>query len=440
MMKNLKTHNNAIALLPFLAFIFTFLGAGIYLNDFYALPSPIAVLVGIIVAFLLFKFPLTEKVSILIEGCGNSQIVTMCLIYLFSGAFATVTKSMGAVDAVVNLGIHYIDAEYFPLGIFLIAAFLSTATGTSVGSIVALGPIAISLAEKSGASMPLIAGSLLGGSMLGDNLSIISDTTIAATQSLGCEMRDKFRTNIFIAFPAALITVILLFYLGLNAEVSSVPIENSGFNLIAIVPYLMVIVLAVVGLNVFATLLIGILVAGIIGFIGNNFNLLQFTQKIYEGFLSMTDIFLLSMLTGGLAHMVQKAGGIDYVLKKIKSNIKNRKSAQMGIGSLVGLTNLAIANNTVSIVITGKIAKEINDDYGLNARKTATILDIFSCVVQGLLPYGAQVLLILSFAGGKLTLTDLLLNAWYNYILLIVTIFAIYSNAWDRRFNKFSKE
>lgn len=439
-MKHLiKTKGSIVALLPFFVFIFTFLGAGILLNDFYALPSPIAVTFGIITAFLLFRESIEAKVDTLIKGCGNNQIITMCLIYLLSGAFAVVTQAMGAVDAVVNLGISTIDTEYFPLGIFLIASFLSTATGTSVGSIVALGPIAISLADKSGASMPLIAGSLLGGSMLGDNLSIISDTTIAATQSLGCEMRDKFKVNLFIALPASIITILLLFYLGINSEISQVTIEKESYELITIVPYILVIGLAVSGLNVFITLLIGILVAGIIGFFQNDFTVLGFLQKNYEGFLSMTDIFLLSMLTGGLAALVEKAGGIDYVLQKIKSKIKSKKSAQMGIGTLVSFTNVAIANNTVSIVITGAIAKEISDEYELSPKKTAAILDIFSCIVQGILPYGAQVLLILNFAKGRLDVIDLIANAWYIYILLIFTLIAIYSKTWNKRIDKFLK-
>jgi Na+/H+ antiporter NhaC len=440
MMKHLiKTKGSIVALLPFFVFIFTFLGVGILLNDFYALPSPIAVTFGIITAFLLFRESIEAKVDTLIKGCGNNQIITMCLIYLLSGAFAVVTQAMGAVDTVVNLGISTIDTEYFPLGIFLIASFLSTATGTSVGSIVALGPIAISLADKSGASMPLIAGSLLGGSMLGDNLSIISDTTIAATQSLGCEMRDKFKVNLFIALPASIITILLLFYLGINSEISQVTIEKESYELITIVPYILVIGLAVSGLNVFITLLIGILVAGIIGFFQNDFTVLSFLQKNYEGFLSMTDIFLLSMLTGGLAALVEKAGGIDYVLQKIKSKIKSKKSAQMGIGTLVSFTNVAIANNTVSIVITGAIAKEISDEYELSPKKTAAILDIFSCIVQGILPYGAQVLLILNFAKGRLDVIDLIANAWYIYILLIFTLIAIYSKTWNKRIDKFLK-
>lgn len=434
-----KEKGNAFALIPLFVFIFTFLGAGIILNDFYAFPSPVAVLVGIIAAFLLFKSSTEDKVETLIVGCGESKIMTMCLIYLLAGAFAVVSKAMGGVDAVVNLGINTIDVAYFPLGIFLIASFLSTATGTSVGAIVAIGPIAVALADKSGASLPLISGALLGGSMLGDNLSMISDTTIAATQSLGCDLKDKFKINLFIAFPAAVFTILVFFYLGLNSDIVTVAIAKNDSSWIAIVPYILVIVLAVVGVNVFSTLLIGTLLAGIIGYFSGSFTLMEFTQKIYEGFTSMTDIFLLSMLTGGLAAMVDKAGGITYLLVQIKKRIKSKKSAQAGIGAIVGFANLAIANNTVSIVITGPIAKEINDEYNLNPKKTAAILDIFSCIIQGILPYGAQVLLILSYANGKLDFFDLISNAWYHLFLLVFTLVAIYSSFWDKWTKRFFK-
>lgn len=427
-----KDKGNAFALIPLFIFIFTFLGAGIILKDFYAFPSPVAVLVGIIAAFLLFKSSTDDKVATLIAGCGESKIMTMCLIYLLAGAFAVVSKAMGGVDAVVNLGINTIDVAYFPLGIFLIASFLSTATGTSVGAIVAIGPIAVALADKSGASLPLISGALLGGSMLGDNLSMISDTTIAATQSLGCDLKDKFKINLFIAFPAAILTILIFFYLGLNSDIVTVAIEKNDFSWVAIVPYILVIVLAVVGVNVFSTLLIGTLLAGVIGYFSGSFTFMEFIQKIYEGFTSMTDIFLLSMLTGGLAAMVDKAGGITYLLVQIKKRIKSKKSAQAGIGALVGFANLAIANNTVSIVITGPIAKEINDEYHLNPKKTAAILDIFSCIIQGVLPYGAQILLILNYANGKLDFFDLISNAWYHLFLLLFTLVAIYGSFWDK--------
>lgn len=439
MMKKSKTKGNALALVPLFVFISTFLGAGILTGDFYAFPSPVAVILGIIAAFLLFKPSVTKKVDTLIAGCGDSKIMTMCLIYLLAGAFASVTKAMGGVESVVNLGINHINVEYFPLGIFLIASFLSTATGTSVGAIVALGPIAVSLADKSGASLPLIGGSLLGGAMLGDNLSIISDTTIAVTQSLGCEMKDKFKVNLFIALPAALITIILLLFFGFNSEITTIVIEKGNYEWLNIVPYVLVIGLAVAGLNVFITLLTGIVVAGIIGLAGNDFAVLEFTKIVYEGFVSMTDIFLLSLLTGGLAALVAQAGGITYILRTIKSRIKSRRSAQMGIGVLVSFVDLAIANNTVAIVITGSIAREINDEYHLSSRKTAAIMDIFACVVQGILPYGAQVLLLLNFAGGKLGFLDLISNAWYVLFLSLFALVAIYSTFWDRLTNKIFK-
>ena len=427
-----RQKGNAFALIPLLIFIFTFLGAGIFLNDFYAFPSPIAVLIGIISAFILFKSTTDEKVNTLIAGCGESKIMTMCIIYLLAGAFAVVSKAMGGVDAVVNLGISTIDVAYFPVGIFLIAAFLSTATGTSVGAIVAIGPIAVSLADKSGASLPLISGALLGGSMLGDNLSMISDTTIAATQSLGCNLKDKFKVNLFIALPAAIVTIAIFYYLGLNSDIVNVAMIKNDYSWFAIVPYLLVIILAVVGVNVFYTLILGIIASGLIGFWNNAFTFMEFIQKNYEGFTSMTDIFLLSMLTGGLAALVDKAGGINFLLYQIRKQIKSKKSAQTGIGILVGLTNLAIANNTVSIVITGTIAKEIIDEYELSSKKAATILDIFSCVIQGILPYGAQILLILSFANGKLIFIDILANAWYHLFLMVFTILAIYNSFWDK--------
>lgn len=435
-MKSKNKKGSFFALVPLLVFILTFLGSGILFEDFYALPSSIAVLLGIITAFLLFKAPTDEKVSQLISGCGDSKIITMCLIYLLAGAFATVSTATGGVDAVVNLGIENCNVSYFPLGIFLIAAFLSTASGTSVGAIVALGPIAVSLADKSGSSLALIGGSLLGGAMFGDNLSMISDTTIAATQSLQCKMKDKFKVNVFIAIPAALVTVLVLIFLTSGGE--QVALKAEDYNLVAILPYILVIVLALIGINVFYTLLLGTLSAGIIGFILGDFTFLTFSKTIYQGFTSMTDIFLLSMLTGGLAALVEKAGGITFLMHQIKKRIKSKKSAQMGIGTLVGLVNIAIANNTVSIVVTGGIAKEINDDFELNPKKTATILDIFSCIFQGLLPYGAQVLLIISFSNGQLTWFDLLFNSWYYLFLLLATVLAIYSDFWDRLISRYS--
>ncbi|MFL1895186.1 Na+/H+ antiporter NhaC family protein [Aquimarina sp. 2-A2] len=425
MTQSVSQSGNFKALLPLFVFVFTFLGVGIYQNDFYALPSPIAVCLGIIVAFFLFKQSIDTKVAAFLKGCGDSKIMTMCIIYLLAGAFATVTKATGSVDDIVNMGLNYIAIEYIYLGVFIIASFLSISTGTSVGAIVALAPIVVGIADKSGVSLPILCGSLLGGSMFGDNLSVISDTTIAATQSLGCKMSDKFKENIKIALPAAIITITILFFKGLSVNTTSV-ITGESYSFIKIIPYLVVILLSVIGINVFVVLLLGIVITGLIGLVYQDFTILEFTKISYQGFTSMTEIFLLSMLTGGLAALVTLNGGITYILEKVDSFIKNKRTAQFGIATLVGTVNSAIANNTVSIIITGPIAKKINDEYCLDNKQTASILDIFACIVQGLLPYGAQVLMILSFAKGSIDYIDLIANTWYLLLLFVFTISWIY--------------
>lgn len=413
------------ALIPLFVFVFTFLGVGIYQNDFYALPAPVAVIAGIIVAFLMFKQTINSKIETLLKGCGDDKILTMCLIYLLAGAFATITKATGSVDAIVNLGLDFIAIQYIYFGVFIIAAFLSVSTGTSVGAIVALAPIVIGFADKSSAELAMLCGALLGGSMFGDNLSVISDTTIAATQSLGCKMSDKFKQNIKIALPAALFTIVILIIQGLGLETNVEDTTVYSYSIIKILPYLLVIILSIIGINVFVTLLLGVIASGFLGIIYGDFTLIESTKLAYTGFTSMTEIFLLSLLTGGLAALVSKNGGIDYILINIKKLIKNKKTAQLGIASLVGTINMAIANNTVSIIIAGPIAKTINDEYGLDNKKTASILDIFACIVQGVLPYGAQVLMILSFSKGKMDYFDLVSNTWYLLLLFIYTILFI---------------
>ncbi|RLJ67206.1 Na+/H+ antiporter NhaC [Lacinutrix venerupis] len=413
------------ALIPLFVFVFTFLGVGIYQNDFYALPAPIAVIAGIIVAFLMFRQSINSKIETLLKGCGDDKILTMCLIYLLAGAFATITKATGSVDAIVNLGLDFIAIQYIYFGVFVIAAFLSVSTGTSVGAIVALAPIVIGFADKSSVDLAILCGALLGGSMFGDNLSVISDTTIAATQSLGCKMSDKFKQNIKIALPAALFTIAILIIQGLGLETNVEDTTVYSYSVIKILPYLLVIILSIIGINVFVTLLLGVIAGGLLGIVYGDFTLIESTKIAYTGFTSMTEIFLLSLLTGGLAALVSKNGGIDYILNNIKKLIKNKTSAQLGIASLVGAINMAIANNTVSIIIAGPIAKTINDEYGLDNKKTASILDIFACIVQGILPYGAQVLMILSFSNGKIDYLDLVSNTWYLLLLFIYTILFI---------------
>lgn len=419
-------HSSAMALLPFLVFIVVFLGSGIALDNFYALPATVAALCGIIVAFLLPQNSFKEKINHFIKGCGDTNILTMCIIYLLAGAFATLAKAIGSIDAVVSLGMQYLSPQYIPVGVFLMASFLSVSAGTSVGTIVALSPIVFGLAENIGVDMSLVGASLLCGAMFGDNLSFISDTTIAATQTMGCEMKDKFKENIKVALPASILAMLIFIYLGSQISVNDVAnVEVKDFSISLIMPYLAVILLSILGGNVFLVLMIGILLSGAVGLGNGLLSWLDFANKIYDGFASMNDIFLLSLFTGGLAGIVENLGGINYLLNKVKSIISGQKSAYLGIGGLVGLSDMAIANNTIAIVLTGRVAGKVKEEYGLNAKFTAAVLDIFSCIAQGLIPYGAQILILIELSGNKVDYWGLLQNAWYIYFLLIFVIVKI---------------
>ncbi|WP_186429784.1 Na+/H+ antiporter NhaC family protein [Clostridium sp. BSD9I1] len=428
--KSNKSISNGKALIPFVIFIAVYLGSGLILQAkgtemaFYQLPAPVAAFCGIISAFFILKGSINEKFDTFVKGCGDSNIIIMCIIYLLAGAFATVSSAMGGVDSTVNLGLTYIPANYIVAGLFIISCFISLSTGTSVGSIVAVAPIAVGLATKAGLSLPLTLASVLGGSMFGDNLSVISDTTIAATRTQGCEMRDKFRVNIYIAAPAAIITLVLLLIFG---RPETIPVmQNYDYNIIKVLPYLFVLVLSLVGVNVFAVLTGGIIISGIIGLTYGDLTVLTFTQQIYEGFKSMIEIFLLSMLTGGLAEMVTKAGGIQFLLDKIQQMMKSKKSGEIGIAALVSLTDAAVANNTVAIIINGPIAKEMCNKYKVDPRRSASLLDTFSCIMQGIIPYGAQMLMLLSFTKGAVSPFQVIPLAWYIYLLAISAITSIF--------------
>lgn len=414
--------NKFYTFIPFFIFIAVFLSCGILFDDFYKLPSPIAIFVGVVSAFVVFyKTPMNDKVTSLIQGCGDSKIMTMCIIYLLAGAFAVVTKAIGGVDTMVNIGLSLVPIEYLAIGIFVIACFLSLSIGTSVGTIVALGPIVVGLAEKSGTPMGLLCGSLLGGAMFGDNLSIISDTTITATQTVGCDMKDKFRANFKFAFPAAVLTIAVLFFM--KGEHTTIDLNlGDTSNFWVILPYVLIIILALIGMQVFVALFIGIVLAGIIGLVQADFDVLGFGDLIYQGFLSMNEIFLLSMLTGGLAKMVEDQGGIKWLLTKMQKSMKSPKSAEFGIAGLVSAIAVCLANNTVSILIAGNLAKDIATDYKLNRPYVASILDIFACIVQGILPYGAQLLILLSFTSGSIDYFDLVKHSYYFGLLFVVTI------------------
>lgn len=411
-------------------FIVVYLGAGIMLNAmgvemaFYQFPSPVAALIGIVVAFIMFKGSIDEKFTIFAKGCGNENILTMCFIYLFAGAFATVAKAMGGVDATVNLGLSIIPAKYITGGMFIISAFIAVATGTSVGTISAVGPIAVATADKAGLSLPLIIAAVIGGAMFGDNLSVISDTTIAATKTQGVEMKDKFRINFLIALPAALISFVILLVVGKPETV--VPLGDLSFDIVKVIPYIVVLVLALIGFNVFLTLGAGIVLAGIIGMVSGSFSFLGFAQNIYTGFTGMIEIFLLSLMIGGLSEMCSHYGGIQWMLDKIKGFVKGKTSAQIGISALVSLCDIATANNTIAIIIAGNPSREICETYEVDPRKSASFLDIWSCVFQGILPYSAQVLIACGLTAGLVSPTQLLPLLWYPYLLALFAILSLF--------------
>ena len=423
----MKDTQSGIVLLPFLVFVIIFLGSGIILDDFYAFPASVAALCGVISAFLLPKAGFQEKLKFFMKGCGEESIITMCIIYLLAGAFSAVSKAIGSIDAVVFFGSQYFSAQYIPLGVFLMASFLSVSAGTSVGTIVALTPIVMGFAENTQTDINVVAASLLCGAMFGDNLSFISDTTIAATQSLGCQMKDKFRTNIMIAFPAAVIAAVIFIFLGGNSSSSVLENQVSGSPSIwLIVPYLLVIALSVLGVNVFLVLIVGVLISGIIGISTGSLSWLDFANKIYEGFLGMNEIFLLALLTGGLAGIVENMGGITFLLNKVKQMMRGQKSAYFGMGFLVSLIDAAIANNTIAIVLSGKVAQNITEKYNLSPKFSASVLDIFSCIAQGILPYGAQILILIKLSENKVNYLEILQNAWYLYFLLFFVVLSIF--------------
>ncbi|MGY3927193.1 Na+/H+ antiporter NhaC family protein [Aeromonas simiae] len=427
---------SAKALLPLLLFLALFIGTGTWLTlqgvefAFYQLPAPVAALPAVILALLLGREGFNTNLETFFKGVGDSNIMAMCLIYLLAGAFATVAKATGGVDATVALGLSIIPSWALLPGLFLISAFVATAMGTSMGTIGAVAPVALGVAHSAGMDPVLVAGAVLGGAMFGDNLSIISDTTIAATRSQGCEMKDKFRENLAIATPAAILVVLGYLLLG---DVATIPAQSTS-QWLQVLPYLLILVLALAGMNVFLVLGTGIVVAGAVGLISADYQLSQFVQDIYKGFGSMQEIFLLSMLIGGLGALMERQGGLAWLNGRIAALIhrfsrghdgeQNEKAAELGIAAVVGLTNACTANNTVAIIVASKVAKELADQHGVTPRRAASLLDIFSCVVQGLIPWGAQALLLGSiFALSPIVVVSL---CFYPLVLAIAALIAIF--------------
>ncbi|MEZ8055741.1 Na+/H+ antiporter NhaC family protein [Vibrio atlanticus] len=441
-MSNSKNSNaviapSAVALIPLIVFLALFIGVGTYLSlqgvdfAFYQLPAPIAALPAVMLALLLSKDKLNRAIEQFLGGVGHKDIIAMCMIYLLAGAFAAVAKASGGVDATVNLGLSAIPTSMILPGIFLISAFIATAMGTSMGTIAAVAPVALGIADSAGMSIPLTAGVVLSGAMFGDNLSIISDTTIAATRSQGCEMRDKFKENIRIALPAALIAIVIF---AINSTATQVP-ETGPIEWLKVLPYITILILAVSGMNVFVVLTIGILLAGGVS-LGSieNYGMTDYAKDIYAGFGNMQEIFLLSMLIGGLSELMRRQGGLAFLTNLVSGLIRafgsshskqaNGRASELGIAGLVSMVNLCTANNTVAIIVSGNVARQLAEENNVSPRRSASLLDIFSCVIQGVLPYGAQVLLLGSVF--NLSPLEIVSNSYYCFALAIVAVVAVF--------------
>lgn len=421
------------AFIPILLFVVLYVGAGIFYESqgvdfaFYQFPSIASMFITIVVAFLMSRGTLNERFQVFARGIANEGVITMLIIYMLAGGFSGMATAMGGRDAVVNLGLSFVPVQFLAVGVFIISAFMGTATGTSVGTISAVIPIAIGLADKGGLNVALIIGACIGGAMFGDNLSMISDTTIAATQTQGVEMKDKFRVNFLIALPAAICTIIALLIFGSGAE--PVAMDELTYSLPKVIPYLAVFVLAIIGVNVFAVLSGGVVIAALVGILTGSFTLTGAAQSFWSGVTGMDEIFYLTMLMAGIVEIVRHNGGIVWIMSKMEKFIKNKKSAQVVLAILAMLLDAATATNTVAILVEGDMAKEVSKKYKIDPRRTASLLDIFSCVMQGFLPYSGQVLISVSFAasaGLGFSAFDFLPYIWYCIFLGIFAVISIF--------------
>lgn len=439
MKEQVKLHQereaSGLALIPLLFFIFIYLGVGIVLHSkgvemaFYQFPSVVAMTIAVILAFLMYhKTGIDNNFKLFARGAGDENIMTMLMIFLLAGAFSSVAGAMGGVSSTANLGLAIIPPRFIVPGIFIIAAFLSTATGTSMGTVGAIVPIAYNMAKTADLNMSFVVAAVLTGAMFGDNLSMISDTTIAATRTQGVDLKDKFKTNAWISIPSALITLSLMVIFSKGGTVAG----NLDYNLIKVVPYVLVLGLALLGLNVFAVLIIGILSAAAVGVGTGAIGLMEVAAKIWTGYQGVIEVFILSMFVGGLAELTKHYGGLKWIIDKTSKLLKGPKSASVGIAALAALTDAATANNTVAIIVTGEIAKEISEKYKIDPRRTASFLDIFSCIMQGFIPYGAQFLLIASLTKNAVNPTSMIPYNWYLIILGIVSLISVVFPSYNR--------
>ena len=421
-MHNVK-NGNPIALLPLVVFLGIYLLGSLLAGDFYKMPIVVAGMIASMVAVAMCrKRTLTESVDSYSRGATEPNIMLMIWIFVLAGAFAASTKTMGAVDATVALTLRIVPEEFLPAGIFLAACFTSFSVGTSVGTIVALTPIASAMAEQTGGNVAWLVAVVVGGALFGDNLSFISDTTIAATRTQGCNMRDKFRTNLLIVAPAAFITLLIYAVVGGDYVTTYTPAESSA-SWVMMLPYLLVLVTAVAGVNVLCVLVLGIVASGIMGIVGGQISLVDWFVSMGEGIGSMGELIIITMMAGGMLELIRLNGGIDYIISRVTSRITSRRGAELSIASLVIFADVCTANNTVAIISVGGIVREIAQRFGISPRRAASLLDTFSCFVQGLLPYGAQLLMAAGLAA--ISPIEIIAYLYYPYIMGACALLAI---------------
>lgn len=430
-LSNGKVQAHAFALLPIIVFLSVFLGSGIYHSiigtefAFYQIKAPVAAIPAIILAVLLYRGTLNEGIESFLKGSSHPNLILMFMVFMLAGAFASVSSAIGSVDATVQLGLSIIPPDFVLPMLFIISAFIATSMGTSMGTIAACAPIAFGFTQVTDINVIYAIGAVVGGAMFGDNLSMISDTTIAATTSQNVALRDKFRVNVWMAIPASLISLIIYMMISSDSQI----VTFKEFNAWLILPYIAVFILAFSRLHVLAVLTIGVVLSGLIGLIIQpEFTLLKFNDSIYSGFGSMFEVALLSMFLGGLSAIMQREGGLEWLIQRIYSltrlfKIGQQRAGEVGISLLVVFSNLFVANNTVAIILSGDMAREVSNEYGVDHKRAAALMDIFSCVVQGLIPYGAQLLLACSIA--KISPLELIGAIYYCWVLAIFAILAI---------------
>ena len=404
------------ALMPLAVFFLLYVLTFIFTGDLYQMPVSVAFMTASIAAILYSKGgKLTNRITQFCRGAANETIMLMVVIFILAGAFAGTAKAMGAVDATVNMMLYLLPQQSILASIFIAACFISMSMGTSTGTIAALAPIAVGVSSQAGLDLPMMLGVVVGGAMFGDNLSFISDTTIVATRTQGCKMQDKFKVNIRIVFPVILIVLGIYIYQGLELT-GGTQVSADEVEWMKVVPYLAVLIAALAGMNVMVVLTLGIVLSGTIGLLTNGFGIWDWTSAMSRGIVSdMGELIIVSLMAGGMFELIRFNGGIDWLIGKMTKNIRSKRSAEFSIAGLVSLTNLCTANNTIALIITGPIAKKINDKFDLDNRKVASLLDTFSCFVQGLIPYGAQLLIAAGLA--EVSPMEIVPHLYYPFLI-----------------------